>query len=66
MRILITGGAGFIGSHLAEMFLNLGHHVTALDNLSTGHRHLSTWSGTCLLQSLRSCWAIAISLNDAN
>ena len=36
MRVLITGGAGFIGSHLAERFLALGHEVSVLDNLSTG------------------------------
>jgi len=36
MRALITGGAGFIGSHLAERLLATGHQVTALDNLSTG------------------------------
>lgn len=36
MRALITGGAGFIGSHLAESLLAQGHHVVALDNLSTG------------------------------
>jgi UDP-glucose 4-epimerase len=34
--ILITGGAGFIGSHLAERLLAEGHHVIILDNLSTG------------------------------
>ena len=36
MRALITGGAGFIGSHLAEMLLNQGHEVDVIDNLSTG------------------------------
>ena len=36
MRVLITGGAGFIGSHLAEVLLDQGHHVSVLDNLSTG------------------------------
>jgi len=36
MRILITGGAGFIGSHLAERLLNEGHQVHIIDNLSTG------------------------------
>lgn len=35
-RILITGGAGFIGSHLAEKLIALGHGVTLLDDLSTG------------------------------
>jgi dTDP-L-rhamnose 4-epimerase len=34
MRILITGGAGFIGSHVADELLRYGHHVRALDNLS--------------------------------
>jgi len=36
MKALITGGAGFIGSHLADELINSGHQVTALDNLSTG------------------------------
>lgn len=37
--ILITGGAGFIGSNLCEYFLNKGYAVRVLDNFSTGHRH---------------------------
>lgn len=37
--ILITGGAGFIGSNLCEYFLGLGHKVICLDNFSTGHHH---------------------------
>ena len=35
-RVLITGGAGFVGSHLAEMLLHRGDQVTIIDNLSTG------------------------------
>ena len=37
MRILITGGAGFIGSHLCDYLLARGHEVVAMDNLITGH-----------------------------
>jgi len=36
--ILVTGGAGFLGSHLCERLLAAGHHVLCLDNLSTGSR----------------------------
>jgi UDP-glucuronate decarboxylase len=43
-RILVTGGAGFVGSHLCERLVNQGHHVICLDNFSTGSlkniRHL--------------------------
>ena len=54
--ILITGGAGFIGSHLADYCLNMGHKVTVFDNLSTGtcdnlqmnHEHLTFVKGDIL------------------
>ncbi len=36
MRVLITGAAGFLGSHLADRFLREGHHVVGLDNFITG------------------------------
>lgn len=49
MRFLITGGAGFIGSHLAELMLDEGHRVHVLDDLSTGGieniRHLKPRPG---------------------
>jgi UDP-N-acetylglucosamine 4-epimerase len=38
-KILITGGAGFIGSNLCEHFLGKGHEVICLDNFATGHQH---------------------------
>ena len=39
-RILVTGGAGFIGSHLVDAFLAQGHQVAVLDDLSSGERRL--------------------------
>lgn len=38
MKILVTGGAGFIGSHVVDHYIEAGHEVLVLDNLSTGHR----------------------------
>ena len=38
-KILITGGAGFIGSNLCEYFLSKGHKIVCMDNFATGHRH---------------------------
>lgn len=38
MRVLVVGGAGYIGSHMVKMLLGAGHEVITLDNLSSGHR----------------------------
>ena len=35
-RVVITGGSGFIGSHLADFFINLDYEVVVIDNLSVG------------------------------
>ncbi len=47
MRILITGGAGFIGSHLCDRLLEQGHEVIAMDNLSTGSTDNIAHLGGC-------------------
>lgn len=60
MRILVTGGAGYIGSHTCKALAHQGHTVVVYDNLSTGHRELVRWGdfvyGDILdTQRLRGC-----------
>lgn len=43
MRVLVCGGAGYIGSHMAKYLAEQGHSVTVLDDLSTGHRESVRW-----------------------
>ncbi|MEM1426702.1 MAG: NAD-dependent epimerase/dehydratase family protein, partial [Cyanobacteria bacterium P01_H01_bin.130] len=46
MRILVTGGAGFIGSHLIDRLMNADHDVICVDNFYTGHkRNILSWLG---------------------
>src|SRR5215207_4196492 len=63
MRALITGGAGFIGSHLSEALIMQGHEVVVLDDLSTGRlenvAHLSSSAGfRCVLGSVTDANAV--------
>ncbi len=39
MKILVTGGCGFIGSHIVDAYMRMGHHVAIIDDLSTGDIH---------------------------
>src|SRR6266498_1917221 len=52
MRYLITGGAGFIGSHLVEHLVALGHEVVVLDDLSSGRREnlADVWNAIRFIQ----------------
>lgn len=54
MRILITGGAGFIGSHLVDRLMGAGHEVICLDNFFTGRKHnLLKWMGNPNFELIR-------------
>lgn len=49
MKILVCGGAGYIGSHMVKMLVGLGHEVVVFDNLSTGHQE-AVLPGATLVQ----------------
>lgn len=54
MRILVTGGAGFIGSHLIDRLMTGGHEVICLDNFYTGHkRNILKWLGHPYFEMIR-------------
>jgi|688.fasta_scaffold2778051_1 nucleoside-diphosphate-sugar epimerase len=56
MRILVTGGGGFLGSHLCAQLLNRGYYVIALDNFYTGNpENLYITFGESILQVKEIC-----------
>jgi len=64
MKILVTGGAGFIGSHIVERALQDGHSVAVLDNLSTGKRANVPERATLFVTDLRDRDAVAHVLRE--
>ena len=46
LRILVTGGSGFVGSHLVDRLMMAGHQVTVIDNMFTGRKkNIAQWIG---------------------
>jgi UDP-glucose 4-epimerase len=61
MRVLVTGGAGYIGSVVAAQLIATGHEVTVLDDLSTGHADAVPAGATFVKGTLRDCAAEVLS-----
>lgn len=58
MKILVTGGAGFIGSHIVDAYISLGHEVVVIDNLSTGEEKFINKKAVFYKQDIRDRQAI--------
>jgi nucleoside-diphosphate-sugar epimerase len=63
MNVLVTGGAGFIGSHVADELLAAGHRVVVVDNLHTGHRRNVANGATFYQADIRDPQQLAKSLH---
>src|SRR5437868_1706960 len=61
---LVTGGCGFIGSHLVEALLSSGHHVRVLDDLSTGYRENLPPGVELLVGTVADQEAVHVALRD--
>ena len=62
MRVLVTGGAGFIGSHLVDRLINDGHEVVVLDNLSFGKKEWVNKKARLVLGDIRDPTTVATAL----
>ncbi|HSQ63534.1 MAG TPA: UDP-glucose 4-epimerase GalE [Polyangiaceae bacterium] len=59
MRILVTGGAGYIGSHMTQLLVERGHDVTVIDDLSGGHRDAVSPGAAFVQASITDAEAVA-------
>ena len=59
MKILVTGGAGYIGSHVVQMLIERGYQVVVYDNLSKGHRGAVHSDAALIVGDLRDRAALA-------
>ena len=65
-RILVTGGAGFLGSHLCEYFLKKGHEVICMDNLITGSKDNISCIKNKNFQFIRTGYFVLDKLSEAH
>ena len=63
MKILVTGGAGFIASHVSEGFIRAGHSVVIVDDLSTGKRENVPSAAKFLQHDITQEWSRSLPTN---